>query len=66
MRELTVRAMLHNASLGSPGDAEAATMLATGIDNPQLGPLVAADPQAGDQTRRVDPRQVGFEPPATS
>ncbi len=42
MRELTVRAMLHGAALGSRGDAEAAAMLAVDIDNPVLGPLVAA------------------------
>jgi DNA-binding SARP family transcriptional activator len=41
MRELTVRAMLHLAS-GNGADAEAATMLAADIDNPQLAPLVAA------------------------
>ena len=42
MRELTVRAMLHGAALGSRGDAEAAAMLAVDIDNPALAPLVAA------------------------
>lgn len=42
MRELTVRAMLHGAALGSRGDAEAAAMLAVDIDNPTLAPLVAA------------------------
>ncbi len=42
MRELTVRAMLHLAAAGVPGDAEAATLLAGDIDNPLLTPLVAA------------------------
>lgn len=42
MRELSVRAMLHNAVLGDDGDAPAAAMLASGIDNPRLGPPVAA------------------------
>jgi hypothetical protein len=41
MRELTVRAMLHGARLGSPGDAEAAAILAATIDNPRLAPLLA-------------------------
>lgn len=45
MRELTVRAMLHNAALGNQADAEAAAILAVDIDNPQLGPLVAAAQQ---------------------
>jgi DNA-binding SARP family transcriptional activator len=42
MRELTVRAMLHNAALGDHGDAAAAVLLAADIDNPQLVPLLAA------------------------
>jgi hypothetical protein len=42
MRELTVRAMLHEAASGIRGDSEAAAMLAADIDNPQLDPLVAA------------------------
>jgi hypothetical protein len=42
MRELTVRAMLHQAAAGVRGDAEAATLLAGDIDNPVLAPLVAA------------------------
>jgi hypothetical protein len=42
MRELTVRAMLHGARLGDAGDAEAATLLAAGIDNDQLTPLLAS------------------------
>ncbi len=49
MRELTVRAMLHNAALGDRGDAEAAAMLAVDIDNPQLGPLVAEAERLGDR-----------------
>ena len=36
MRELTVRAMLHGAALGDPGDAEMAAILAAEIDNPLL------------------------------
>jgi DNA-binding SARP family transcriptional activator len=36
MRELTVRAMLHGARLGDTGDAEAAALLAAGIDNERL------------------------------
>ena len=42
MRELTVRAMLHEAASGIRGDSAAAAMLAADIDNPQLDPLVAA------------------------
>ncbi len=42
MRELTVRAMLHGAALGDPGDAAAAAMLAADIDNPVLAALVVA------------------------
>ena len=49
MRELTVRAMLHNAALGDRGDAEAAAMLAADIANPQLGPLVAEAERLGDR-----------------
>lgn len=40
MREMTVRAMLHSAALGSAGDAGAAVMLAAEIDNPELRTLV--------------------------
>jgi DNA-binding SARP family transcriptional activator len=36
MQEFVVRAMLHRAALGSPGDAAAAAALATAIDNPRL------------------------------
>ena len=36
MRELTVRAMVHRALLGRPGDADAAALLAADIDNPAL------------------------------
>ena len=39
--ELTVRAMLHGARLGSAGDAEAAVLLGSTIDNPSLTPLLA-------------------------
>ena len=42
MKELTVRAMLHSAALGSPGDAGAAEVLAAEIDNPVLHGLVRA------------------------
>ncbi len=41
MQELTVRAMLHGARLGRPGDAEAAVLLAATIHNPLLEPLLA-------------------------
>jgi hypothetical protein len=40
MRELTVRAMLHSAALGSPGDASASALLAADIDNPLLQALL--------------------------
>jgi tetratricopeptide (TPR) repeat protein len=46
MRELTVRAMLHSAALGSAGDGDAAAMLAAEIDNPALRILVQASPGA--------------------
>ena len=36
MRELTVRALLHSAALGSAGDAAAAAILVADIDNPDL------------------------------
>jgi DNA-binding SARP family transcriptional activator len=36
MRELSVRAMLHSAALGDAGDASAAALLATGIENAEL------------------------------
>ena len=42
MRELTVRAMLHEAASGSAGTPQAAAMLAVDIDNPLLPPLLAA------------------------
>jgi tetratricopeptide (TPR) repeat protein len=42
MRELTVRAMLHAARMGSRGDAEAAVILAGAIENPELERLVLA------------------------
>jgi len=34
--------MLHGARLGDAGDAEAAALLAAGIDNDQLTPLLAS------------------------
>lgn len=50
MRELSVRAMLHSAALGSAGDADAAAMLAAEIDNPELHALVhAALPPIGQR-----------------
>ena len=42
MRELTVRAMLHQAASGGQPDAGAAALLAGDIDNPVLAPLVEA------------------------
>lgn len=42
MRELTVRAMLHEAAGGVRGDAEAAAIVAVDIDNPELAGLVVA------------------------
>ena len=42
MRELTVRAMVHSAALGNPGDASAAALLAADIENPVLHGLVQA------------------------
>jgi DNA-binding SARP family transcriptional activator len=42
MQELTVRAMVHGARLGSVGDAEAAVLLGATIDNPRLAALLAA------------------------
>ena len=40
MRELTVRAMLHSAALGGAGDARAAALLATEIENGELHALL--------------------------
>ena len=40
MRELTVRAMLHSAALGGAGDAPAAALLATDIENAELRALL--------------------------
>jgi DNA-binding SARP family transcriptional activator len=42
MRELIVRAMLHQAASGSRGEADAAALMADDIDNPVLSALVAA------------------------
>lgn len=49
MRELTIRAMLHGAALGSPGDAAAAALLAPGVDNRALTLLLGtmASPREG-------------------
>ena len=40
MRELTVRALVHSAALGNAGDAAAAALLATEVDNDELSTLV--------------------------
>ena len=40
MRELTVRALLHSAALGDAGDAAAAALLATEVDNDELRALL--------------------------
>jgi DNA-binding SARP family transcriptional activator len=40
MRELTVRALLHSAALGDAGDAAAAALLATEVDNDELATLL--------------------------
>lgn len=47
MRELTVRCALHRAALGQPGEADAACVLAAGIDNPALARLVEEVRSAG-------------------
>jgi tetratricopeptide (TPR) repeat protein len=44
MREMLVRAHLHQASLGRPTARESARLLARGIDNPLLHRLVGLDP----------------------
>ncbi len=41
MRELTVRSLIHGAAMGAEGDAEAAVLLADGIDNPLLDHALA-------------------------
>jgi len=40
MGELTVRALLHSAALGDAGDAAAAALLATEVDNDELRALL--------------------------
>jgi hypothetical protein len=40
MRELVVRAQLHRGRLGDPTALASARMLAAGIDNPALTPLL--------------------------
>ena len=40
MKELQVRALLHSAALGNPGEATAASLLAAEIDNPVLQSLL--------------------------
>ena len=47
MRELTVRALLHGAAQGRPGDGDAALLLAPAIDNPTLAALVCGTAQLG-------------------
>jgi DNA-binding SARP family transcriptional activator len=42
MREFTVRALMHRASLGDPSSAEAARLLSSEVDNPVLSTLVRA------------------------
>lgn len=46
MRELIVRAHLHRARLGTPGEWQAAQAAAASIDNPALGALTASDADA--------------------
>ena len=41
MREMTVRALAHEAALGSPDAASGAALLAADIDNPALHALLA-------------------------
>ena len=52
MRELTVRAMLHEAACGIRGDSAAAAMLAADIDNPELTPLLAGADTGSGHSRR--------------
>lgn len=40
MKELTVRALLHGAAAGNSGDRDAAVLLGTNIDNPELQRLL--------------------------
>ena len=40
MREFTVRALMHRASLGDSSSAEAARLLSSEVDNPVLSTLV--------------------------
>ncbi|MGY1744238.1 BTAD domain-containing putative transcriptional regulator [Blastococcus sp. SYSU D00695] len=42
MRDLAVRALLHGAALGRPGDAAAAALLAEEVDSPRLHALAEA------------------------
>jgi tetratricopeptide (TPR) repeat protein len=42
MREFTVRALIHRASLGDSSSAEAARLLSSEVDNPALSTLVRA------------------------
>jgi DNA-binding SARP family transcriptional activator len=51
MRELTVRAMLHEAASGMREDSAAAAMLAADIDNPELTPLLAGADTGSGQSR---------------
>ena len=42
MKEFLVRSLLHSAALGNPGDAAAAALLATDIENHSLEALLRA------------------------
>jgi hypothetical protein len=44
MRELVVRAQLHRSRLGDPAALASARLLAAGIDNPALAPLLDGSP----------------------
>jgi hypothetical protein len=46
MSELTARSMIHGAALGNNGDADAAALLAVGIDNPALHTWMAGSRSA--------------------
>jgi hypothetical protein len=47
MRELVVRAQLHRGRLGDPAALASARLLAAGIDNPALAPLLDGAPARG-------------------
>ena len=53
MRELVVRAHLHRSRLGDPSAMATARLLAEGIDNPALAPLLDGSPaRPADMVRR--------------